>query len=293
MGIFTSKSKFPRLMLFDVEGTLIKSKHPRFLPLVDSLELQFGKLQTSDSIFTDWKTDFATARDLLTYNSIEVEASVEEKIALCIRDMPELLSNGVENGKYEFEMVPNVDYVLRSLASRCDIRLGLLSTDAMPVTGMKLDIAHINTPIFEGLFKRGIVKPVGAFGADADTKIDLLPVAINQYVEFLDRDLSEIAPYDVIVVGNDMSDVEAARLSGVPVVAVGHEPELDDAADWLLPDFLDLGVSVAKIIVTGIKDDYQPKPWPPVPLDQLDSGGFEQEQLPNSEDIQKLKSNTS
>ena len=47
-------------------------------------------------------------------------------------------------------MVPNVDYVLRSLASRCDIRLGLLSTDAMPVTGMKLDIAHINTPIFEG-----------------------------------------------------------------------------------------------------------------------------------------------
>ena len=87
-------------------------------------------------------------------------------------------------------------------------------------------------------------------------------MAINQYVEFLDRDLSEIAPYDVIVVGNDMSDVEAARLSGVPVVAVGHEPELDDgivllsftnSKTWMLLPFCKLTGPVHTPVILRIK----------------------------------------
>jgi len=257
MGLFPSRSIFPRLILFDVEGTLIYSRHPRFQPLLDSLELQFGSLQVTDSLLTDDNTDVSICRQILEKNSIELNDDTYEKVQSAIRDQPRIIRDGVNEGKYEFDMVENTEFVLKSLAVRSEIRLGLLSTCSMPVTGIKLDSAGHNTAIFEGRFRRGVVKPIGAFGGDADTKYDLIPIAVNQYCTWLNEDLSRIAPHDVMIVGNHKSDVDAAHQSGVPCVAVGTTEKLITLAnaDWVLSDFLDLGSSVAKIIATEIKEE--------------------------------------
>jgi len=262
MGLIPTRSKYPRLILFDVEGTLVHSKHFRYSPLIDTLQIQFGHLQVADHIFKDWKTDVAIAKDILNYNSIEINDETKEKIILGIRDLPQLIQSGVANHKYEFEMVDNTEFVLRSLAVRAEVRLGLLSTDSMPVAGQKLDLVGHNTSLFEGRFKRGITKPMGAFGSDADKKHDLVPIAVNQFCEYLEVDLSEIAPHDVIVVGDDPEDIVIAHDSGVPIISVGTtfpDPYLFLGTEHYMPDFLDLGNSVAKILATEIKTDKKRK----------------------------------
>lgn len=261
MGLFPSRSKFPRLILMDVEGTLIHSKHPRHLPLIDSIQNQFGTLKITDSLLTDWRSDVAIAKEILKDNSIELTEENTEKIKLCIRDIPELLKEGISAHKYEFERIPNSENILRALAVRSEVRLGLLSTESMPVTGMKLDLVKHNTALFEGHFEKGLIKPIGAFGGEADTKHELLPLAVNQYCEYLGVKLSEIDPHDVIFVGDNPHDIDVAHDSGVPIISVNThnmDEKLFKEAEWCLPDFLDMGTAVAKILASEIGDKGDP-----------------------------------
>jgi len=265
MGLFPSRSKFPRLILFDIEGTLVNSKHPRHQPLLDSMHNHFGTLKVSDSLLTDWRTDVSICKEILKENSIEITDETTEKIKTCIRDIPDLLGKGLISGKYDFERVPNTENILRALAVRSEVRLGLLSTESMPVTGMKLDLVKQNTALFEGRFEKGIVKPCGAFGGEAETKHELLPLAVNQYCEFLGVKLSEIAPHDVIFVGDNPHDIDVAHDSGIPIISVNTgnlDEKLFKEAEWLLPDFLDMGTAVAKILATEIGDMGDPNNRP-------------------------------
>jgi phosphoglycolate phosphatase-like HAD superfamily hydrolase len=49
---------------------------------------------------------------------------------------------------------------------------------------------------------------------------ELLPLAVNQYCEYLGVKLSEIDPHDVIFVGDNPHDIDVAHDSGVPIISV-------------------------------------------------------------------------
>ena len=102
--------------------------------------------------------------------------------------------------------MPGIRGLLDVLQARDDVRLGLL-------TGNFIEGARIKLEYFD-LWK---YFPWGAFGGDAASRNDLVPIAVSRARAF---GIDEVPPSNIIVVGDTPNDIECARAAGATPVAV-------------------------------------------------------------------------
>jgi len=113
--------------------------------------------------------------------------------------------------------LPGVDALLSRLRQEPDVTLGLL-TGNYPETGaIKLRGAGLDPGDFA----------VRAWGSDAATRRDLIPVARTRYAERTD---AEIPPERIVVIGDTVHDIDCAHHHGCVAVAVGTGPTADPDA---------------------------------------------------------------
>ncbi len=193
----------PRLLLFDVDGTLLDcGGQPRPL-LGAALAAVYGTAGAVDECDFAGKTDDQIVGDLLTAAGVP----------------PERVESGWEEAKHGYlsrlevgldrrrmRLLPGVAAVLEALAARPDLELGLLTGNWERGARIKLGRYDLNR--FFGF---------GAFGDGHRRREDLPPVALARARAKAGKSFDAER---TVIVGDTAHDVRCARAHGIRCLAV-------------------------------------------------------------------------
>jgi phosphoglycolate phosphatase-like HAD superfamily hydrolase len=211
-----------RLLLFDIDGTLIHSNGAGRVALVYALEQTFGTAGPVDTYAMDGKTDPRIITDLLAaagFNSADIEARLlmvyqlmTEKGATCFSEKGIIPCSGVVS-------------LLAALSKREDVVLGLLTGNISDTAPLKLAAAGIDPTLFR----------VGAYGSDAIDRNLLPAVAIQR--------ASQLTGYpftgsETVVIGDTPADILCARAGRAKAVAVATGRHSLTTLAQYQPDYL-------------------------------------------------------
>jgi len=216
-----------RLLLFDIDGTLISSGGAGEAALKDAMLSRFGVEEDLDGIILAGATDGRIARELLEKHSISV--SPENVSAL----LDTYLGHLTERiGRHDGRLLPGIVSLLKVLSERTDVVLALLTGNVS--RGAKIKLTHYGVwDFFE-------------FGAFADDHHDRNELGKFARARALERHGEDFPPSRIYVIGDTPKDIECGRAIGACTVAIatGHysSAELSDhAPDLLFEDLSDTG----------------------------------------------------
>ncbi|MCP3960021.1 MAG: HAD hydrolase-like protein [bacterium] len=218
------------LILFDVDGTLLRCGRQVGAMFVDALTEVFGDC----SAFTDQdrlkgysfagKTDPRIVVDLIRATGRRDE-EILPHLAAVEKIYVENLERGLDPGRVR--LLPGVRELLERLSAREDVLVGLLTGNWRRGARIKLSCFDL-----ERYFA------FGAFGDDAIDRCDLGPVALQRAAVLSGR---PFALDRSLIVGDTVLDVECARSAGIRSMAVATgfteaEPLEAAGADWVFAD---------------------------------------------------------
>jgi phosphoglycolate phosphatase-like HAD superfamily hydrolase len=198
-----------RLVLFDIDGTLLNSEGLGRDSMQRALAEVFGS-PGSPSYRYDGKTDKQIVRDVMRlegHSDEHIDSRMERLIALYLDG----LRTGAKSGKFKVRPHEGVLELLDMLEAREDIVLGLLTGNVEPGARVKLTAAGIDPDRFR----------INAFGSDHEHRPELPAIAQRRASETLGLD---IAGERVIVIGDTPADIACGRSLGARAIGVasGH-----------------------------------------------------------------------
>lgn len=198
-----------RLVLFDIDGTLLNSGGMGRASMQRALGLIFGS-PGNPSYRYDGKTDKQIVRDVMRlegHSDDHIDARMEKLIELYLDG----LRAGSKSGKFNVRPLEGVTDLLDALEARQDIVLGLLTGNVEPGARIKLAAAGLDPDRFR----------INAFGSDHEHRPKLPAIAQKRANEKLGLD---IAGDRVIVIGDTPADIECGRSLGAKAIGVasGH-----------------------------------------------------------------------
>lgn len=225
----------PRLVLFDIDGTLLSASGVSARALESALVETFGTSGPAEGYDYSGKTDPQIVRELMRGAGFD-DAVIDARRPLALERYRGNLAERLRPEHVRAK--PGVHSLLEALAARGDVRLGLLTGNLEPCARLKLE--PIGAADFFGF---------GAFGSDDEDRYRLPPVALVRA-----RAATGIAfrGEDAVIVGDSVHDVRCGRGVGARAVAVatGRTPiaVLGDAGpEALLADFSDTAAAVRAI----------------------------------------------
>jgi len=198
-----------RLVLFDIDGTLLNSGGMGRAAMQRALGLVFGS-PGNPSYRYDGKTDKQIVRDVMRlegHTDDHIDARMEKLIELYLDGLRE----GAKSGKFNVRPLEGVVPLLDALDQRKDVVLGLLTGNVEPGARIKLTAAGIDPDRFR----------VNAFGSDHEHRPELPAIAQRRAGETLGLD---IAGDRLVVIGDTPADIECGRSLGARAIGVasGH-----------------------------------------------------------------------
>jgi phosphoglycolate phosphatase-like HAD superfamily hydrolase len=213
-----------RLILFDIDGTLIDSGGAGVRSLDLALEELFSIENGFHGISMAGKTDTQIIKEGLIKHGISTNGTVEAVITAYVKHLRREIHNDRKHVK------PGIYAVLEELQPLQDVGLGLLTGNIEQGARIKLEPFQLNEYF-----------PAGAFGSDDEDRNNLLPVALKRFEELFQQ---TIAPDTCIVVGDTPRDVECAHIYGAMCIGVATGPYSFEAlteagADYVVQDLSD------------------------------------------------------
>lgn len=193
-----------RLLLFDIDGTLIKPSSVGRRVLKKSLLEIYGVIGPIDEYSFSGKTDLTIIYELMSAAGLE-----EGQIALGLSDLYDSMAKW---GRTLFsldnlEPCPGVLEILEILHNRRDFVLGLQTGNSESTAYLKLKPSGIDPSYFE----------IGAFGSDAADRNELLPIAWQRAHH---KTKERFSGANTIVIGDTPSDIVCAKANGAFSFAV-------------------------------------------------------------------------
>ncbi len=213
-----------RLILFDIDGTLIDSGGAG----TRSLNLAFKKVFSIEDAFSSismaGKTDAQIIKEGLNKHGILIDGNLDIVVEAYIQHLRKEINN---NRKY---IKPGIYEILEKLSFIKDAALGLLTGNLESGARIKLEPFKLNKYF-----------PSGAFGSDDEDRNNLLPLAIKRFEELVQE---KIDMDECIIIGDTPRDVECAHIYGAMCIGVATGPysldELIEAgADYVVSDLSD------------------------------------------------------
>lgn len=217
-----------RLLLFDIDGTLLHSKGIGRDMLAAALRAVYGTAGPIDTYEFGGRTDRRMVLDLLMAEGWDA-ADIEQRL-------PRLYDEMARQGERLFPAgrlapCPGIAPLLAQLSARSDVLLGLLTGNIAATASLKLRAAGLDPATFR----------VGAYGGDSVERNDLLPVAWQRATA------ATGLPYNganTVIVGDTPADILCAQTGSVRSVAVAtgwysQERLAGCSPDYLLDDLSD------------------------------------------------------
>lgn len=214
-----------KLILFDIDGTLIDTRGAGMAALQTVMEQRFQNSLESVSLEVAGATDSSIVREILVQWEIAPQDTlIEEVFAIYLELLPKNLA--ARDGK----VLSGVSNLLENLYSREDIALGLLTGNISRGAAAKLQ--HFSLHHYFS---------IGAYGDDHSDRNSLGPIALERARRYWKQEFDEI-----FVVGDTPRDIACARAFGATAVAVAtgkysmaelesHQPDIlleNLAEDW-------------------------------------------------------------
>ncbi len=193
-----------KLLLFDIDGTLIRSHGAGREILAAALTELFGTAGPIDSYKMSGKIDYRIITDLLTAVGLthdEIEANLPNVYAL----MAEKAHTAFPAS--DMTACPGVQPLLAALNQHEDALLGLVTGNISSTAPLKLAAAGIDPAQFK----------LGAYGSDAPTRNQLPIIAMQRARALTGRPFTG---QNTIVIGDTPADILCARASKATAVAV-------------------------------------------------------------------------
>ena len=221
-----------RLLLFDIDGTLIDSGGAGVQSLKKVLMRQFGVVDDLRGVEIAGKTDTGIVHQILRKQNIAV---TEENTTVFLEAYLEFLAD--ELPQRQGRLLPGVEKLLPRLQARPQNVLALLTGNLR--RGAQLKLAHYGIWDFFQF---------GAFADDHEDRNQLGPVAQQRARE---KHAIDFVASDIDVIGDTPHDIACGKAIGARTIAVAtggfsraqlaaHEP------DCILDDFSEVDAALAE-----------------------------------------------
>lgn len=213
-----------RLVLFDIDGTLIDSGGAG----TRSLNLVFQELFSLEGAFKGipmaGKTDSEIIKEGLIKNNLLINSNFDAVVRAYLKSLRIEIKNDRKHVK------PGVHNLLRKLSMESNVGLGLLTGNFEAGARIKLEPFNLN-----------VYFQTGAFGSDDEDRNNLLPIAVERFEELYKR---KIEIDNCIIVGDTPRDVECAHTYqafciGVATGLYSFEELVEAGADYVVRDLSD------------------------------------------------------
>ena len=220
-----------KLVLFDIDGTLIKSKETGYTTML--LEKYFGVKPYKSKIYGEGKTHSRILKERLEESGF-ANPEKNPRFKEALED-----KNAAEQFKLiKFEKVPYVEDLLRMLL-RNGHNIGILTGNTEQMAMVKLDSVNL-THYFS----------IKACDANIDKRSDLIPIAIHMANE---KTGIEFLKSRVYVVGDTIEDIRCGKENGVMTIAVATGKETFGQLSQGNPDFIFKDFRSRKQILSSIE----------------------------------------
>lgn len=197
--------KPPRLVTFDIDGTLLRSTGPsgnaaHHAAINCAVQATFGVAARVTDVPYAGSTDMMILRRMCEKAGVppqRIAARMPAALADAASRIDRLLE---EEGGHQLAVLPGVVGVLDALKSR-GCALALASGNIEKIAWAKLRVAGIDEYF-----------PTGAFGSDAEDRDDIVKKAVERSGAF--------SHDDVVHVGDAIADVSVTRTTGIDSVGV-------------------------------------------------------------------------
>lgn len=205
------------IILFDIDGTLVRTGGAGKAAMESALAEAFGVKELRDEVPYSGRTDVAIGRDLLRVHGIEPTPENQRKLRdAYLANLPESLRT--RGGT----VCPGIPELLAALAGRPGVVLGLLTGNVR--LGARVKLSHFGLWDFFAC---------GGFGDGHHDRDDVARAALACVRQHVGR---HVDPSEVWVIGDTPLDVSCARAIGANAVAVAtgwhpleelarHEPD--------------------------------------------------------------------
>lgn len=193
-----------KLLLFDIDGTIIRSHSAGRMALAKTLKDVYGTAGPIDSYRMSGKTDLRIITDLLTAAGLEPSQ---------IDDGLEAAYEGMRiNGREIFPgqgIAPcaGIEALLGVLRPRNDVLLGLLTGNVSGTAPLKISAAGIDPSQFK----------MGAYGSDSIDRNELPAIAMERAKRLTGHSYSG---NNTVIIGDTPADILCARAGKARAIAV-------------------------------------------------------------------------
>jgi phosphoglycolate phosphatase-like HAD superfamily hydrolase len=208
--INTASSEFSkRILLWDIDGTLIRSTRPGAFKdyTIPVLEAVFGTSGILPEMHVSGMTDLQIVGEALRHEGITHEYIRERIDDLKERYMVEM-KKATDNGNQFFELLPGVPEALRAVAAHPRYESALLTGNIQPAAELKMELMGLSE----------FFTLPGAFGDDSHNRSDLPALAAARIQNHLGIELQAA---QFIVIGDTPNDIACAQHFGARSIGVG------------------------------------------------------------------------
>ena len=212
-----------KVLLFDIDGTLIRSGGAGKLALEKALNETFDLKNATADIDYGGRTDFSIVRELLELNGIEYsDQAKEDLLSSYCRILPEMMK------KCDSEVLPGVFKLLDSLKDNDNYALGILTGNLRYSANIKLQCLGLDSYF-----------SFGGYGDSAESRNMIAEEAVQDARKHLTT-----SPKSFVVIGDTPKDVECARHVNALAIAVAtgyasRESVVNSNPDHFLEDLSD------------------------------------------------------
>jgi phosphoglycolate phosphatase-like HAD superfamily hydrolase len=213
-----------KLVLFDIDGTLLWSDGAGRAAIRDALLAEMGAAGPVERFRFDGKTDPQIVRELLTAAG-HSQAASEAHIGMVCARYVELLDVELRSGTREIRVFAGVEALLDAIEIRPDVLMGLLTGNVAQGATLKLQAAGIEPTRFR----------VGAFGSDSADRSALPAIAANRAATVMGH-----RPYgdEIVIIGDTPADMTCGRSLDARAIGVG-------TGAYSVGDLIDAGANAA------------------------------------------------
>ena len=229
---------FSRLVLFDIDGTLLWPDGAGRASLKIALIELFGTAGAIDSYQFVGHTDRETVFTLMQREGFATE-EIEHRFADLAPAMERALARLIEAGRHNIRPCPGALELVAILHQRDDVLLGLITGNLRPTAALKLRAAGFDPDLFK----------VGAFGHISPLRADLPPHAVEQARQIT---RTTFRNRQIVIIGDTPADITCGESVGARSIGVLtgwiKRPDMEAAGpEYLFEDLSDTPAALAAI----------------------------------------------